>query len=209
MADEDRLDDLEDILEEPSFDDMKSEKGDLDTRLSKKKSPVRFITDLFKTRKRVLALFIGVILFILIVAGVFLFFIGNDKDTDEQSRNMAESVDASGTMVSSGRVDQIIFEDIVELEPFQGIRLKDSSTMGLISLGLALELTDSQDRNQIQLKEDRIRDIIITQASEMTWLELRNPDGKIRLKYELLKRINSLYPKTTVRNIYFTYFLMQ
>ena len=57
--------------------------------------------------------------------------------------------------------------------------------------------------------EGRIREIITNQLEEMMWLELRNPEGKIILKYNLLKRMNAIFPKLTVRNIYFTYFIMQ
>jgi flagellar FliL protein len=57
--------------------------------------------------------------------------------------------------------------------------------------------------------EDRIRTIVTQQVGTMTWLELRNPEGKIMLKYNLLKRINAVFPKPMVHNIYFTTFIMQ
>ncbi|MEN8211927.1 MAG: flagellar basal body-associated FliL family protein [Thermodesulfobacteriota bacterium] len=104
---------------------------------------------------------------------------------------------------------EIFFEDIVELEPFERIPMKSSSTMGLISINLSLELTDQRYRKQIFTMEGRIREIISSQLNEMTCLELRNPVGKIILKYNLLKRINAIFSKLTVRNIYFTYFIMQ
>ncbi len=103
----------------------------------------------------------------------------------------------------------MVFEDIIELEPFERIRLKSSSTMSLISMNLSLELIDHQYRKQVFSMEERIRKIITGQVEEMTWLELRNPEGKIMLKYNLLKRINSIFPKAMVRNIYFTNFIMQ
>jgi flagellar FliL protein len=81
--------------------------------------------------------------------------------------------------------------------------------MGLISMNLSLELTDPKYKKQIYTMEGRIREIITSQLEGMTWLELRNPEGKIILKYNLLKRINPIFPKLTVRNIYFTYFIMQ
>ena len=109
----------------------------------------------------------------------------------------------------AAKEQEIIFEDIVELEPFERIPLKSSSTMGLISMNLSLELTDPRYKKQIFTMEGRIREIITNQLEEMMWLELRNPEGKIILKYNLLKRINAIFPKLTVRNIYFTYFIMQ
>jgi flagellar FliL protein len=46
-------------------------------------------------------------------------------------------------------------------------------------------------------------------AGEMTWFELRSPEGKINLKYRLIEKINSLYTGAVVQNLYFTSFLMQ
>ncbi len=81
--------------------------------------------------------------------------------------------------------------------------------MGLINLDISLELMDHRYRKQVVSMQDRIRKIIMGQVREMRWLELRAPEGKIQLKYELLKRINSIFPKVMVRNIYFTNLIMQ
>lgn len=95
------------------------------------------------------------------------------------------------------------------LEPFERIPLKSGSTMGLISLDIALELTDHRYRKQVYTVQDRLNRVVESKVREMTWLELRSPEGKIRLKYELLRQMNSIFPKVTIRNIYFINFLMQ
>lgn len=110
---------------------------------------------------------------------------------------------------TAARGQENIFEDIVTLEPFKRIPLKSSSTMGLISMNLSLELTDQRYKKQIFAMEGRIREVITSRLGEMMWLELRNPEGKIALKYNLLEHINAIFPKFTVRNIYFTHFIMQ
>lgn len=207
MADEDRKDDLEDMLLEPSFSDMRKGRENSDIGSSEKKSKAAIMAGVFKTRKMQLILLAGGIMIVVLLVATFIISPGKGDGSGEQV--MAESASDEGAQNLSGHENQIVFEDIVELEPFERIHLKTNSTMGLITLGLALELTDSRHRKQIHLQEDRIRQVVTNRVGEMTWLELRNPDGKIRLKYELLKRINSLYPRTTVRNIYYTYFMMQ
>ncbi|MCK5838163.1 MAG: flagellar basal body-associated FliL family protein [Desulfobacula sp.] len=101
------------------------------------------------------------------------------------------------------------FEDVIDLGPFDHLPLKSGSTMSRVSMTLSLELIDIRFKEQVSAMEGRIRGIITGQIEQMTWLSLRSPEGKIMLKYTVLKRINSLFPKATVRNIYFTSFIMQ
>ena len=136
----------------------------------------------------------------------FFFFRGSPEEASLSNGRSATEEKAPG---ESDQIAEIIFEDIIELEPFERIRLKTNSAMGLVSLNISLELSDHRYRKQVYSMEDRIRKIIIGQVREMRWLELRNPEGKIHLKYELLKRLNSIFPKVMVRNIYFTNLIMQ
>jgi flagellar FliL protein len=146
-----------------------------------------------------------------ILAGSWFFFLrepseqkapGNGPSAMEENRDAGESDQPA-------QLEEIVFEDIVALEPFERIPLKVNSAMGLISLDISLELMDHRYRKQVVSMQDRIRKIIIGQVREMKWIELRTPEGKIQLKYELLKRINSIFPKVMVRNIYFTNLIMQ
>jgi flagellar FliL protein len=160
-----------------------------------------------------LILVIGGVLMGLLAGGWFFFFRGspeqatlaNGISATEENRGPIES----GESGQPGQPDEIVFEDIVVLEPFERIPLKTNSAMGLISLDISLELMDPRYRKQVVSMQDRIRKIIMGQVREMRWLELRAPQGKIQLKYELLKRINSIFPKVMVRNIYFTNLIMQ
>jgi flagellar FliL protein len=140
-----------------------------------------------------------------LIAGGAVFFLGGDDDPTAIESNLSEE----DVKASLEKKPEIVFEDLVVLEPFERIRMKGNSAMGMISVIISLELTDHRYRKQVYTMEDRLRKIVTGQIREMTWLELRNPEGKIRLKYELLKRMNSVFPKVTVRNIYFTNFLMQ
>jgi len=188
-------DSVENDLEEP-------EKESVKTGLVGKIK--EFVKKIFGSKKSIIIIAVSFVLFIGLCAGIwFLFFKSTPEDEPNNivSEKMVED--------TASRQQEIVFEDIVELEPFERIPLKTSSSMALLTINLSLELTDQRYRKQIFTMEERIREIITSQVQEMTWLELRNPEGKIILKYNLLKRINSIFPKLTIRNIYFTYFIMQ
>lgn len=214
----DDLDDsMSDILEEAMDDDLMDD-GPKDSMKAsgdvKKVSLINNLSEKFQilykkilTLKKIMIITVVLVVCILLMGtGVLIFFFSG---TDEVLENPGVSVHQASNQNSLKIVQEIAFEDIVELEPFERIPLKTSSSMKMISINMALELVDKKERNQIYPVEEHIRQIVMDQMANMTWLELRSPEGKIRLKYDLLKQMNSLFPKTTVRNVYFTYFVMQ
>jgi len=199
---DDDLDDdsMEDIIDDTLEDSLDQIEG-VENKSSKEKVIVRvkeFFKQIIGSPKAIIIIVVSFILLTGLAIGGWLFFF---KESPKEDQIVQTTI--------SIRPEEVIFEDIVELEPFEHIKLKAGSTMTLISMNLSLELIDHRDRKQVYTMEDRIRKIITGQVEEMTWLELRNPEGKIILKYNLLKRINSVFPKATVRNIYFTNFIMQ
>ena len=193
-------DSMEDIIDDTLEDSLDQIEG-VENKSSKKKVIVRvkeFFKQIIGSPKAIIIIAVSFILLTGLAIGGWLFFF-------KESLNEDQDVQATIPI----RPEEVVFEDIVELEPFEHIKLKAGSTMVWININLSLELIDHRDRKQVYTMEDRIRKIITGQVEEMTWLELRNPEGKIILKYNLLKQINSVFPKATVRNIYFTNFIMQ
>lgn len=206
--------DLDDDLDVPEAKKEKKKAGGSSAISSvKQKLGVLFthIPPLIKkitgSKKILIALIGGVVFFLVLIISVwFLVFSGQDENPSAvPGPGTAEMANPEG----SSREPEVIFEDIIELEPFERIPMKGSSTMETVTIHMALELIDSRYRKQIYSMEDRIRKIVEDQVADVTWLEMRNPEGKIRLKYDLLKRINAAFPKPTVRNVYFTFFVMQ
>lgn len=206
---EDDFDDnMSDILDEP-LEEVSEEKEEIlkASFITKIISPIKdgFKKALESTRTIII---ISVSVVLLIGLALVLWFFVFKSNQDDISQPQAGVV--QGEIQGEPAVEQeILFEDIVEFEPFERMALKTSSTMGQLSLKLSLELTDPRYRKQIYTMEDRIRKIVTEQVANTTWLELRNSEGKIMLKYNLLKRINALFPKAMVRNVFFTYFIMQ
>jgi len=153
-------------------------------------------------KKRLMIICVAIVLLLSTVAGGwFFFFSGDDADS--------EAVIEQGKAAGQEMQEEIIFEDIVVLAPFERIPLKGESSMGYISLDVALELIDHRYRKQVYTVQDRLIRVVENTVRQRTWRELRSPEGKIRLKYELLRQMNNIFPKVTIRNIYFINFLMQ
>jgi flagellar FliL protein len=156
----------------------------------------------FSSKKALMITAAGIILLIGGIAGA-LFFLGKSPESAQNTQEKEAAQPAAPVTAPA------VFEDIVALAPFERIRLKEGSSMKLISINLSLELSDSRYKQELHAMEDKIRQIVTSQVEEMTWLDLRNPEGKIMLKYDLLKRINLIFSEVVIRNIYFTTFLMQ
>lgn len=101
------------------------------------------------------------------------------------------------------------FNDIVTLKSFEHLLLKEDSDMKAIRLSLSLELFDSRDKQKVEAAQEKIGQIIEQKMKQMTWQDLRDVEGKIKLKYDLLKQINAIFPEIMIRNIFFTNFIMQ
>jgi flagellar FliL protein len=169
------------------------------------------VKKLFSSKKAILITTAGTVLFISLgAAGVFFFAKSPEevpekvKDTQEKPVKEEEVKKAAPPLIA-----EVVFEDMIVLKSFDRIPLKEGSGMKVISMNLSLELSDTRYKKEVHAMEDKIRQIITEQVEGMTGLELRNPEGKIMLKYELLKQMNSIFSEVMIRNIYFTNFLMQ
>lgn len=78
-----------------------------------------------------------------------------------------------------------------------------------LKVDMALELSDKKVEAEIESKLPMIKDTIVLVLSEQTPESVSDNKGKLRLKDELLKRVNSLLTSGKVLNIYFTSFVVQ
>ncbi|HKJ98047.1 MAG TPA: flagellar basal body-associated FliL family protein [Desulfotignum sp.] len=197
------------------LENMDEEQGEQAADQPKKNMVQKFTTMLhaIPAMGKKIILIGGSVLVVFLTAGVWL-FLSAMPDTDK--KDMAAHTIAAENLVEQDRVttmrqimDETVFTDIVSLEPFERLLLKGSSAMAHVNMALALELIDPDIRQQLDFMTDRIHAIVQDQVRRLTWLELRTPEGKIQLKYNLLTQINSLFSAPVVRNVYFTKFLMR
>lgn len=200
----------EDLLEEIEGDELTESidhrGGDSDEKPVKK----GFIGRLPAGKKKLIIILLLFFFFLGgIGAGVFFFLFGGKEEALPEQPVAEDVVTQESIQAALKNQNKAIFEDIVQLEPFERIFLKQNSNMQYISLGIALEMMEPGLRRQVYTMEPRIRKIVESQMRQMTWMELRSPQGKLKLKFALLNRINQIFPKVAIRHIYFTNFLMQ
>jgi len=139
----------------------------------------------------------------------FFFLKGSDKISLDKAKQAAQTVQAEK---NGDKKNKPQFKNIVELAPFVKIKLKPSGNFSLITMSIALQLADNNMRQTIEADKSIIRKIITHETEKMTWFVLRNPEGKLKLKYNLIKTINSALSKSSnakINNLYFTNFIMQ
>ncbi len=128
-------------------------------------------------------------------AGGFLY-----RRSSAQATSAAAAAPAATTNVTS----------VLQLDSFV-VNLQDASGNGYLrvtlSLGLAAAATDDKDKQAAYLP--RLRDTILGVLGTRTVDELLTPDGKIKLKTDLLAAINTAVPDLQCKEVYFTEFLVQ
>ena len=169
------------------------------------------LRSVFQTKKKAVvisgAVAAGVLVTLVCIWAVLLVF------SDDPAQNTG-AANKDGQQMRTGSEESAQIEgkartDIFRLDPFEKIPLKNSKTMGYLNVDIALKLSDPGFSKLLNKDLYKIRQMIEQTAGEMTWFQLRSPEGKINLKYRLIEKINSLYTGAVVQNLYFTSFLMQ
>ncbi|MEA1966945.1 MAG: flagellar basal body-associated FliL family protein, partial [Thermodesulfobacteriota bacterium] len=145
------------------------------------------------------------VLIALVFAGWFFFLKGNNSDKEAVVTASMEQAEKEEIVEKK----EPVFMDIIELEPFENIKLKKSGNMGFLAMNISLELALPVMREEVEADLFRIREVIEQETGKLTWLILRVPQGKLKLKYTLIKSINSLLSEAMISNVYFTRLIMK
>ncbi len=178
---------------------------------AKEQSNKKSLLKRFFSLKMIIIYSIVFLLLVCILFAVWFFFLkGPDKAAIDKAKLQEQKIHAKNNAVKKNKSPK--FKDIVELKPFVKIKLKPSGKFSFLTMNIALKLLNNNMRQSIESKKTIIRRIIIREAGKMTWFVLRNPEGKLKLKYKLIAGINSALKessKARIENLYFTHFIMQ
>lgn len=95
--------------------------------------------------------------------------------------------------------------------PTMNVNLADPTGITYLAITLALEF-DPKNADllaEIEAKMPRILDMIITVLSSKAYEEISTAQGKVNLRNEFLRRINSMMAKGKLYNVYITGFTVQ
>ncbi|MBI3581823.1 MAG: flagellar basal body-associated FliL family protein [Nitrospinae bacterium] len=98
--------------------------------------------------------------------------------------------------------------NIVPVDPII-VNLIGDDGRRLMKLTMQLAMATTAGATEAQGKMPQIKDSVITLLSSRTAEELLTPDGKSRLKEQVMTRVNSLLTGGAVKNVFFVEFIIQ
>ncbi len=98
--------------------------------------------------------------------------------------------------------------EMLPLEPFV-VNLADPSGKRYLKVKIDLEIGKPEAVERITKAVPKLRDLVIIMLTSLTFEEVMTPEGKIRIRDELLERFNQVLRPDRIKNIYFTEFVVQ
>ncbi len=148
--------------------------------------------------KKKLIIIIVAVLVLLVGGGVgaFLFLGGEEKklSPEEEQAELERQAKQVGPMVN---IDTFI------------VNILDDEESRYLKAALTIEVDKPETSMEVTERMPQIKDAILLLVGNKTFGELRDLQGKIQLRAELINRINSVLIKGKVKRIYFTDFVVQ
>ncbi len=94
------------------------------------------------------------------------------------------------------------------LDPFI-MNLANHGDAGAVKVSIALELANTALVEKAKTRTAQLRDAVIMLLSTRSKEDLASPEGKMQLKDEILLQANQILKEGSVKNIYFSDFVMQ
>ncbi|MGV1099943.1 flagellar basal body-associated FliL family protein [Thiovibrio sp. JS02] len=101
-----------------------------------------------------------------------------------------------------------VIGEILALEPFV-VNLADPKGKRYLKVKIEIELEDPLALDKATKVTPKLRDMVIVMLTSLGFEEVMTPEGKIRVRDELLERFNQIMRPDRVKNIYFTEFVVQ
>ncbi len=143
---------------------------------------------------------IGAIVVLLLAgagAGAYFFLMSEDKPKDGAAEEEVMDPLASmpGPMIT---IDTFI------------VNILDENNTRYLKAAMSIECANDVVAQQVEARRPQVQDAILLLVGNKTYDELRDLQGKLQLRAELLHRLNQLLPKEGgIKHIYFTDFVVQ
>lgn len=98
--------------------------------------------------------------------------------------------------------------EIVTLDPFV-VNLADPKGNRYLKMKISLELETKEAADRATKATPKLRDIVIMMLTSLAFEEVMTPEGKLRIRDELLERFSRVIRPDKVKNIYFSEFVVQ
>ncbi|OKY74595.1 MAG: flagellar basal body protein FliL [Desulfobulbaceae bacterium DB1] len=98
--------------------------------------------------------------------------------------------------------------EIVTLDPFV-VNLADPKGNRYLKMTISMELESLEASERTQKLAPKLRDIVIMMLTSLSFEEVMTPEGKLRIRDELLERFSRVTKPDKIKNIYFSEFVVQ
>ena len=149
------------------------------------------------SKKKLIIIIAAVVLLAIIGGGAAFFLMGDKKektDPEAEAAAMAASAKMVGPMVT---IDTFI------------VNILDDEENRYLKAAITLEVDAPTTADEINSRLPQLQDAILLLIGNKSFSELRDMQGKMQLRAELLNRINEIISKGKVKRIYFTDFVVQ
>lgn len=100
------------------------------------------------------------------------------------------------------------FGIIYKMEPFI-VNLLGRDGKRYLKTTIEFEVKNRDVKNEFTQHTPQLRDAILLLLTSKSFEDISKPEGKLRLKNELIARINQILPGAGVQTLYFTEFVVQ
>ena len=112
------------------------------------------------------------------------------------------------TNVGTAEVEDKKFGAIYEMDPFI-VNLLGREGKRYLKTTIQLEVDNEDIKKELAQRNPQLRDAILLLLTSKAFEDISVPEGKLRLKNELIARINQSLPDAAIRTLYFTDFVVQ
>ncbi|OIP44082.1 MAG: flagellar basal body protein FliL [Deltaproteobacteria bacterium CG23_combo_of_CG06-09_8_20_14_all_60_8] len=106
-----------------------------------------------------------------------------------------------------GKAKEAMGEMLV-LEPFV-VNLADPKGKRYLKIRIELEIDGKETMAKAEKLKPKMRDTVIMMLTSLSFEEVMSPEGKIRIRDELMDRFNQIMKPERIQQIYFTDFVVQ
>lgn len=125
--------------------------------------------------------------------------------------NKLSALNTPGNMAAAaqdGQAQTATLGPLFSLETFI-VNLADTERSRYLRVTMDLELAESNDAVKLNERLSQVRDSILMILPSKQFVDIASMEGKIALRDEIIAKLNSLFPKNVVTNIFFTEFVVQ
>jgi flagellar basal body-associated protein FliL len=166
-----------------------------------------------KRNPMVMAAGVGVVMLLLGLGGGYLLntFLADPPPAAEGADGVAAAPAGEGgaTAPATAGAPAAAKSEIADLEAFT-INLRDSAGGRKLAMKLSLEGPPNL-KTVVNERNAQVRDAIITLASDYSYIELDGMDGRLRLRDEIQRNLNSVLEPhgVQVQRVYYTAFVVE